>query len=259
MYVFGEDIAQTDPDTAHVDKALRSLEFMVCQESSRTRPPTTPTWSCRPPRSSRSADVRQRRAALPARRGVDRPARRRPHRLRHHHDRQSDARTRDGLGDPVDALDEISRLTPHYRGVSYETIGRRACSGRCIPTAAIPRSCMTEYFDRPGGKGAFAALPYKAPGDAADREFPLVLVTGRLLQHYNAGTMTRGPATPSWSTATGWRSTPTMPSGCGSPTATRSRSAVGSGVPSWRHGSPIESSRATCSPRSTSPRRARTC
>jgi formate dehydrogenase major subunit len=47
------------------------------------------------------------------------------------------------------------------------------------------------YFDNPTGKGHFAALPYKEPGDAPDREFPLVLVTGRVLQHYNAGTMTR--------------------------------------------------------------------
>ena len=39
--------------------------------------------------------------------------------------------------------------------------------------------------------GAFAALPYKAPGDEASEEFPLILVTGRRLEHYNAGTMTR--------------------------------------------------------------------
>ena len=47
---------------------------------------------------------------------------------------------------------------------------------------------------QPGGRGRFAALPYKAPGDAADDEFPLILVTGRVLQHYNAGTMTRRTA-----------------------------------------------------------------
>ncbi len=41
------------------------------------------------------------------------------------------------------------------------------------------------------GKGRFAALPYKAPGDEASEQFPLILVTGRRLQHYNAGTMTR--------------------------------------------------------------------
>ena len=32
MYIFGEDVAQTDPDTHHVDKALESLEFLVCQD-----------------------------------------------------------------------------------------------------------------------------------------------------------------------------------------------------------------------------------
>ena len=39
-----------------------------------------------------------------------------------------------------------------------------------------------------------AALPYREPGDQADDEFPLILVTGRRLQHYNAGTMTRRTA-----------------------------------------------------------------
>ena len=37
----------------------------------------------------------------------------------------------------------------------------------------------------------FAALPYREPGDAPDDAHPLVLITGRRLQHYNAGTMTR--------------------------------------------------------------------
>ena len=32
MYIFGEDVAQTDPDTAHVSKALESLDFLVCQD-----------------------------------------------------------------------------------------------------------------------------------------------------------------------------------------------------------------------------------
>ncbi|MDX6578820.1 MAG: hypothetical protein QOJ47_369, partial [Gaiellales bacterium] len=32
MYIFGEDVAQTDPDTAHVVHALENLEFLVCQE-----------------------------------------------------------------------------------------------------------------------------------------------------------------------------------------------------------------------------------
>jgi predicted molibdopterin-dependent oxidoreductase YjgC len=51
-----------------------------------------------------------------------------------------------------------------------------------------------EEFSLPGGKAQLVALPYKAPGSEADEEFPLILVTGRRLQHYNAGTMTRRTA-----------------------------------------------------------------
>ena len=59
------------------------------------------------------------------------------------------------------------------------------------PTARDSPTLYDTTFDLPGGKGRFAALPYKVPGDAPDSEFPLVLVTGRVLQHYNSGTMTR--------------------------------------------------------------------
>ena len=41
------------------------------------------------------------------------------------------------------------------------------------------------------GRRTSPPLPYKPPGDQADEEFPLILVTGRRLEHYNAGTMTR--------------------------------------------------------------------
>ena len=71
--------------------------------------------------------------------------------------------------------------------------------------------------------------PYKAPGDAADEEFPLILVTGRRLQHYNAGTMTRRTGNIELIDRDCSRSTPTTPRGCGSPTATRSRCAAAQG------------------------------
>jgi predicted molibdopterin-dependent oxidoreductase YjgC len=88
-------------------------------------------------------------------------------------------------------MDEIAALTPEYAGVSHERIGRR---GLQWPVAADGTDSPILYereFALPGGRGRFAALPYKAPGDSADDEFPLILITGRRLQHYNAGTMTR--------------------------------------------------------------------
>ena len=46
----------------------------------------------------------------------------------------------------------------------------------------------------PGGRAQMAALPYKPPGTEATEDFPMILVTGRRLQHYNSGSMTRRTA-----------------------------------------------------------------
>ncbi len=192
MYVFGEDVAQTDPDTAHVTAALESLEFLVCQEIFENE-------------TTRFADVVLPASAFLEKEGTFVNAERRFQVVEPAIDPPGEARTdfdiigevsrrlghETGWGSPWDALDEIARLTPAYAGVSRERLGRR---GLQWPVRADGTDSPTLYdttFDRPGGRGHFAALPYKAPGDAADEEFPLILVTGRVLQHYNAGTMTR--------------------------------------------------------------------
>ena len=192
MYVFGEDIAQTDPDTAHVQKALESLEFMVCQEIFENE-------------TTKYADVVLPASAFLEKEGTFINAERRFQLVEASIDPPGGARTdfdiittvsrmlgyEMGWETPWDALDEVARLTPHYQGVSKERVGRSGCQWPMHPDGSDSPTLYDQYFDRPGGKGAFAALPYKAPGDAPDREFPLVLVTGRVLQHYNAGTMTR--------------------------------------------------------------------
>jgi formate dehydrogenase major subunit len=192
MYVFGEDIAQTDPDIAHVQHALESLEFMVCQEIFENE-------------TTKYADVVLPASAFLEKSGTFVNAERRFQLVEPSIDPPGGARPdfeiittvsrmlghEMGFQTPWDALDEISRLTPHYAGVSRERIGRHGAQWPMHPDGTDSPTLYDQYFDRPGGKGAFAALPYKAPGDAPDREFPLVLVTGRVLQHYNAGTMTR--------------------------------------------------------------------
>jgi formate dehydrogenase major subunit len=192
MYIFGEDVAQTDPDTAHVVHALESLEFVVCQEIFENE-------------TTKYADVVLPASAFLEKAGTFTNAERRFQRVEPAIDPPGGARTdfeiittvsrmlghETGWQTPWDVTDEIARLTPEYAGLSYERLGR---GGLQWPIAADGTDTPILYerdFRRPGGKGAFAALPYKAPGDAPDTEFPLVLVTGRVLQHYNAGTMTR--------------------------------------------------------------------
>jgi formate dehydrogenase alpha subunit len=192
MYIFGEDVAQTDPDTTHVVAALESLEFVVCQEIFENE-------------TTRYADVILPASAFLEKAGTFTNAERRFQAVEPAIDPPGGARTdfeiittvsrmlghEMGWQTPWDATDEIARLTPHYAGLSRERLGRR---GLQWPIAADGTDSPTLYeteFALPGGRGRFAALPYKVPGDAPDDEFPLVLVTGRVLQHYNAGTMTR--------------------------------------------------------------------
>jgi formate dehydrogenase major subunit len=195
MYIFGEDVAQTDPNTTHVVHALEALEFLVCQDIFETE-------------TTNYADVILPASAFLEKTGTFTNAERRIQLVQPAIEPPGDARTdfeiitslsramgHDmGLTTPEDAMCEIAETTPHFAGVTYERIGR---SGLQWPVAADGTDAPILYGDRfelPSGRGQFAALPYKEPGDAADDEFPLILVTGRRLQHYNAGTMTRRTA-----------------------------------------------------------------
>ena len=192
MYIFGEDVAQTDPNTTHVIAALDSLEFLVCQDIFETE-------------TTKYADVILPASAFLEKSGTFTNAERRMQLVAPAIDPPGEARTdfeiiltvsralgHDmGWRTPADAMDEIAALTPQYAGVSHERIGRRGLQWPVAADGTDSPTLYQESFELPGGRGQFAPLPYKEPGDAADDEFPLILVTGRRLQHYNAGTMTR--------------------------------------------------------------------
>jgi formate dehydrogenase major subunit len=192
MWIFGEDVAQTDPNVAHVTHALESLEFLIVQEIFENA-------------TSAFADVILPASAFLEKTGTFTNAERRFQMVGAAIEPPGEAKTdfeiittisralghEMGWETPSDAMDEVARLTPQYAGVSHERVGRR---GLQWPVAADGTDSPILYereFTLPGGRGRFAALPYKPPGDAADDEFPLILITGRRLQHYNAGTMTR--------------------------------------------------------------------
>jgi len=192
MYIFGEDVAQTDPNTAHVVAALENLEFLVCQDIFETE-------------TTKYADVILPASSFLEKSGTFTNAERRLQLVEPAIDPPGSAKTdfeiittvsaalgHDmGWSSPEDAMAEIARLTPHFAGVTYERIGRKGLQWPIAPDGTDAPILYEHEFELPGGRAHFAALPYKAPGDAADEEFPLILVTGRRLQHYNAGTMTR--------------------------------------------------------------------
>jgi formate dehydrogenase major subunit len=192
MYIFGEDVAQTDPNTAHVVHALESLEFLVCQDIFETE-------------TTRYADVILPASSFLEKTGTFTNAERRVQLVDAAIEPPGGAKTdfdiiklvSSALGHelpwetPADAMREVAALTPDWAGITHERLGRHGLQWPVAPDGTDSPILYEEHFETPTRLGRFAALPYKAPGDAADDEFPLILVTGRLLQHYNAGTMTR--------------------------------------------------------------------
>jgi formate dehydrogenase major subunit len=192
MYIFGEDVAQTDPNTEHVEAALESLEFLVCQDIFENE-------------TTKYADVILPASSFLEKTGTFTNAERRVQLVEAANDPPGSAKTdfdilcevsralgyEMGYETASDVMDEIAEMTPRYSGLSHERIGRGGLQWPVTADGPDSPILYEDEFELPGGRAHFAALPYKEPGEAADREYPLILVTGRRLEHYNAGTMTR--------------------------------------------------------------------
>ena len=195
MYIFGEDVAQTDPNTTHVVKALEALEFLVCQDIFENE-------------TTKYADVILPASSFLEKRGTFTNAERRIQLVEPAIDPPGGARTdfdilttisaalgHDmGFDSPADVMDEVAALTPDWAGVSHERVGRGGLQWPVAADGTDSPVLYRERFELPGGRARLVALPYKPPGSEASDEFPLILVTGRRLEHYNAGTMTRRTA-----------------------------------------------------------------
>ena len=195
LWVQGEDIAQSDPNEAHVIKALSHLDFLIVQEMFFSKPPDTRTWCCRPQeRWSRREPSPTANAAfsgcglpcgLPERRGRIGPSSATwpsPWALPGHYP------------EPADVMNEIARVAPHmFGGVSYDRLGPDGLQWPCPePGHSGTARVHTKGFVR--GKGRLVSIDYAASPEQCSEDFPFVLVTGRVLEHYNVGSMTRRTA-----------------------------------------------------------------
>jgi predicted molibdopterin-dependent oxidoreductase YjgC len=195
MIIFGEDPAQTDPNTTHVVHALEALEFLVCIDIFQTE-------------TTKLADVILPASAFLEKHGTFINAERRIQLVDPAIQPPGEARTdfeilttlsrmlghEMGYATPSDVMDEIAALSPNFAGVSYQRLGRQGLQWPVAADGTDSPILYRERFKTADGLGHFAALPYQKPGSEASEEFPLVLVTGRRLEHYNAGTMTRRTA-----------------------------------------------------------------
>jgi formate dehydrogenase major subunit len=194
LYVFGENIAQTDPDTGHVRAALAACDLVISQEIFLSE-------------TAQLADVVLPGASYLEKDGTFVNFDRRFQRVHPAVAPPGQARTDFavihavaaalgadlGCPTPADALAECARLTPVFAGVSHERLDRDgALHWPCrSPDHPGEARLYQHQFATPNRRAQLATRPWLPPGEQPDAEYPLVLITGRRLVHYNAATMTR--------------------------------------------------------------------
>ena len=192
IYILGEDPAQTDPDLVHVRKALEGVEFLVVQDIF-------------PTETTKYAHVILPGASFAEKDGTFTNGERRVQRIRKAIEPLA------GMADwevickistlmgypmpythPSEIMDEIASLVPIYGGISYDRIENKGIQWPC-PTKDHPgtTTLYTDLFSRPGGLAQFMALDHQGSAEVPDETYPLVLITGRIREHYNTGSMTR--------------------------------------------------------------------
>ncbi|HMI87668.1 MAG TPA: formate dehydrogenase subunit alpha [Polyangiaceae bacterium] len=198
LYVQGEDIAQSDPDTKHVTRALESMECIVVQDLFVNE-------------TAKFAHVFLPGSSFLEKDGTFTNAERRISRVRKVmpplaglSDWEVTVALSAALGYPMhydhpsQIMDEIARLTPTFSGVSYEKIDRLgSIQWPCNDKAPEGTPVMHEdEFVR--GKGRFVVTGYVPTDERTSRKFPLLLTTGRILTQYNVGAQTRRTANVAW-------------------------------------------------------------
>jgi formate dehydrogenase alpha subunit len=192
IFILGEDPAHTDPDLHHVRKALEAVEFLVVQDIF-------------PTETTRFADVILPGASFAEKDGTFTNGERRVQRVRKAIPPLAGMAEWEVLcklstlmgypmsyNNPGEIMEEIASLVPIYGGISYDRIEEKGIQWPC-PHKNHPgtSTLYTDLFSRANGLATFVALDHIGSGEVPDEQYPLVLITGRVREHYNNGSMTR--------------------------------------------------------------------
>lgn len=191
LYIQGEDMAQSDPDTHHVQAALGAMECVIVQdlflnETAKFAHVFLPgssflekdgTFTNAERRISRVRKVMEPRSGMGEWEVTAALSKAMGYTMHYHH--------------PGEIMDEIARLTPTFHGVSYQKLDELgSIQWPCNEQAPEGTPYMhVGAFVR--GKGFFAPTPYVETEERCNNRYPLLLTTGRILSQYNVGAQTR--------------------------------------------------------------------
>jgi formate dehydrogenase major subunit len=101
---------------------------------------------------------------------------------------------------------EISKVTPSYGGMDYTRLEKPEALHWPCPTKEHPGTPILhkEKFTHPDGLGIFTPIEFKYPAEVPDKDYPLILTTGRCIWQWHTGTMTRRSENLEREEPTGW-------------------------------------------------------
>ncbi len=191
IYIQGEDVAQSDPDTKHVEEALANMECVVVQdlflnETAKFAHVFLPGTSFLEKDGTfinAERRINRVRPVMPPRQGKD--------------EWLITQELAQALGYPMnyanaaEIMDEIAELTPTFANVSFSFLDEvGSVQWPCNDSAPMGTPIMhIDQFVR--GKGLFIETDYVPTEERTNRKFPLLLTTGRILSQYNVGAQTR--------------------------------------------------------------------
>ena len=198
LYIEGEDIAQSDPNTQHVTAALEAMECIIVQDLFLNE-------------SAKFAHVFLPGSSFLEKDGTFTNAERRISRVRKvmqpkagYADWQITQLLANALGFPMnyahagEIMDEIARLTPTFTGVSFARLDELG-SIQWPCNAEHPTGTPTMHIGQfVRGKGRFLVTEYVPTSERVNARFPLILTTGRILSQYNVGAQTRRTENNRW-------------------------------------------------------------
>jgi formate dehydrogenase major subunit len=197
MYVMGENPAMSDPDLNHAREALASLDHLVVQDLFLTE-------------TAMLADVILPASAFAEKQGsftntdrcvqISRPALPLPGEARQDLWIIQQIARRFGLewyySDPGEVFEEMRQVMPSIAGISWELLETEGAVfyPRASEEAQSEIVIFTRTFPLPGGRARFVPAKLLTADEVPDRSYPMVLITGRELEHWHTGTMTRRSA-----------------------------------------------------------------
>lgn len=192
LWIMGEDVVQTEPNSAKVRKALKKLDFFILQELFYSE-------------TASYADVILPASSFLEKSGTFTNGERRVQRVNRVIDPLPGAKP-DGVivteimncmgypqpdYNPAAVLEEIAQIVPFFKGITWERLGSNGLQWPVAEDGTDTQVLHTESFKR--GKGRLYFIDFEESREIRENagDYPFILTTNRGLEHYNSGSMTR--------------------------------------------------------------------